>query len=74
MRLLDALATTARQYEAEGLDWAPIDHAWRAARQRHTGAVVATQAGYGMPDFPQAFRLDAQTESLVRKAVGLLEG
>ncbi len=38
------LATTARQYEAEGLDWAPIGHAWRAARQRHTGGVVATRA------------------------------
>jgi DNA-binding SARP family transcriptional activator len=38
------LATTARQYEAEGLDWAPIGHAWRAARQRHTGGHAAMPA------------------------------
>ncbi|MBC7957127.1 MAG: transcriptional regulator [Cytophagales bacterium] len=29
------LAATARQYDAEGQDWAPIGHAWRAAKQRH---------------------------------------
>jgi DNA-binding SARP family transcriptional activator len=29
------LAATARQFEAEGQDWAPIGHAWRAAKQRH---------------------------------------
>ncbi|KQT11658.1 transcriptional regulator [Ramlibacter sp. Leaf400] len=28
------LAATARQYEAEGQDWAPIGHAWRAAKSR----------------------------------------
>lgn len=39
------LAATARQYEAEGLDWAPIGHAWRAARQRHTGGFAATRPG-----------------------------
>ena len=29
------LAATARQYEAEGQDWARIGHAWRAAKLRH---------------------------------------
>jgi DNA-binding SARP family transcriptional activator/TolB-like protein len=29
------LAATSRQYEAEGQDWAPIGHAWRAAKLRH---------------------------------------
>lgn len=29
------LAATARRFEAEGQDWAPIGHAWRAARLRH---------------------------------------
>ena len=29
------LAATARQYDAEGQDWAPIGHAWRAAKLRH---------------------------------------
>jgi DNA-binding SARP family transcriptional activator len=44
------LAATARQYEAEGLDWAPIGHAWRAARQRHTGGAVARMnAGLARP-------------------------
>jgi len=41
-RLLEALA--ARQFEAEGQDWAPIGHAWRAARSRHAGGIaVATR-------------------------------
>ena len=33
------LAATARQYEAEGQDWAPIGHAWRAAKSGHAGGV-----------------------------------
>ncbi len=41
------LAATARQYEAEGLDWAPIGHAWRAARQRHTGPLAMAPANGG---------------------------
>jgi DNA-binding SARP family transcriptional activator/TolB-like protein len=35
------LAAAARQFEAEGQDWAPIGHAWRAARLRHAGGVAA---------------------------------
>jgi DNA-binding SARP family transcriptional activator/TolB-like protein len=35
------LAATARQYEAEGQDWAPIGHAWRAAKARHAGPGTA---------------------------------
>lgn len=43
------LAATARQFEAEGQDWAPIGHAWRSARLRHavpagTGSVVVVPA------------------------------
>jgi DNA-binding SARP family transcriptional activator/TolB-like protein len=34
------LAATARQYEAEGQDWAPIGHAWRAAKSRHAGGLA----------------------------------
>ncbi|MCD6077656.1 MAG: transcriptional regulator [Ramlibacter sp.] len=34
------LAATARQYEAEGRDWAPIGHAWRAAKARHAAGAV----------------------------------
>lgn len=36
------LAAAARQYEAEGLDWAPIGRAWRAARLRHADASAPT--------------------------------
>lgn len=35
------LAATARQYEAEGQDWAPIGRAWRAAKSRHGRAAGA---------------------------------
>lgn len=35
------LAAAARRYEAEGQDWAPIGHAWRAAKQRHAGPSTA---------------------------------
>lgn len=38
------LAATARQYEAEGQDWAPLGHAWRAAKAR-----AAQQAAFAMP-------------------------
>jgi DNA-binding SARP family transcriptional activator len=46
------LAATARQYEAEGLDWAPIGHAWRAARARHAdgGAAPSTVAVPSAPE------------------------
>jgi DNA-binding SARP family transcriptional activator/TolB-like protein len=36
------LVATARQYEAEGQDWAPLGLAWRAAKQRHARPVVMT--------------------------------
>lgn len=42
------LAATARQYDAEGQDWAPIGHAWRAAKQRHaapSGVALILPAG-----------------------------
>ncbi|HET7795416.1 MAG TPA: transcriptional regulator [Rhizobacter sp.] len=34
------LSASARQYEAEGQDWAPIGLAWRAAKQRHAAPSV----------------------------------
>lgn len=45
------LAAIARQYEAEGQDWAPIGHAWRAAKARH--AAGAMQANVLAPS-PEA--------------------
>jgi DNA-binding SARP family transcriptional activator/TolB-like protein len=45
------LAATARQYEAEGQDWAPIGYAWRAAKARHTaGQVTAALAASPMAE------------------------
>jgi DNA-binding SARP family transcriptional activator/TolB-like protein len=35
------LAATARNFEAEGQDWAPIGHAWREARSRHAPRPLA---------------------------------
>jgi DNA-binding SARP family transcriptional activator/TolB-like protein len=46
------LAAVVRRYEAEGQDWAPIGHAWRAAKLRHgrnAGSVIVTGA---MPQIP----------------------
>ena len=38
------LAATARRYESEAQDWAPIGHAWRAAKLRHAGPVLLPAA------------------------------
>lgn len=38
------LAVTARQFEAEAQDWAPLGHAWRAARQRHAPGMSTLSA------------------------------
>ncbi|HSB22860.1 MAG TPA: transcriptional regulator [Burkholderiaceae bacterium] len=35
------LAATARAFESEGQDWAPLGLAWRAAKARHAGLPVA---------------------------------
>lgn len=43
------LAATARQYEAEGQDWAPIGHAWRAAKSRHGSGGAIILAGSMAP-------------------------
>lgn len=79
-RLLDALAATgrlregeehlaqtARRYEAEGQDWAPIGHAWRAARLRHARglpAVAATAAAASSLPEPDARAALAHRASL----------
>ena len=39
------LAATARPFESEGQDWAPLGQAWRAAKSRHAGMPVALSAG-----------------------------
>jgi DNA-binding SARP family transcriptional activator len=36
------LAAAARLFEAESLDWAPLGHAWRAAKSRHAGAAAVS--------------------------------
>ena len=41
------LVATARQYDAEGQDWAPIGHAWRAAKRRYAQPPVAAIARDG---------------------------
>jgi TolB-like protein/DNA-binding SARP family transcriptional activator len=41
------LAATARQYDAEGQDWAPIGHAWRAAKLRRAKLPAAPVASEG---------------------------
>lgn len=64
------LAAAARQYEAEGLDWAPLGHAWRAARLRHAqgaaGAPVAAVATSA--SMPVVVPADAQAPALARRA------
>lgn len=37
----DHLAAAARQFEAEGQDWAPVGLAWRAAKSRHAARAAA---------------------------------
>lgn len=56
------LAATARLFEAEGQDWAPIGHAWRAAR--------LAQAGPGgvLPAAPRSAESSATAESAVPPA------
>lgn len=43
------LAAAARQFEAEGQDWAPIGQAWREARLQHAGGIAVA-----MPPEPLA--------------------
>ncbi|NUZ07342.1 transcriptional regulator [Schlegelella sp. ID0723] len=49
------LSSTARRYELEGQDWAPIGHAWRAAKLRHgrgAGAVPTSRFEAPAPPLP----------------------
>jgi len=39
------LAATVRRFEAEAQDWAPIGHAWRAAKTRYTTVLVSPGSG-----------------------------
>lgn len=49
------LAATARQYEAEGQDWAPIGHALRAAKSRQgSGTIVLADSVAPSPAAPPA--------------------
>jgi len=52
------LAATARLFEGEAQDWAPLGLAWRAAKSRHTGMPVALSVG-------EAFALPSRDESSV---------
>ncbi len=57
------LEAAARQFEAEGLDFAPIRHAWRAARSRQDeSAIVATAAA------PLAAPVDSALAAAPRRA------
>ncbi|TFZ05401.1 transcriptional regulator [Ramlibacter henchirensis] len=62
------LAATARQYEAEGQDWAPIGRAWRAAKSRHAGGsgstVIVTSGAALQPVMPQPNPAVARRASL----------
>lgn len=45
------LAATARQYEAEGQDWAPIGRAWQAAKARQaSGLIVVENLAIALPE------------------------
>ncbi|MEJ5991818.1 transcriptional regulator [Ramlibacter sp. PS3R-8] len=44
------LAAAARQYEAQGQDWAPIGHAWRAAKARHAAGALQAIAVAAAPE------------------------
>ncbi|WP_332826174.1 transcriptional regulator [Ramlibacter sp.] len=44
------LAAAARQHEAEGRDWAPIGHAWRAAKARHAAGAVQAIVPAPLPE------------------------
>jgi DNA-binding SARP family transcriptional activator/TolB-like protein len=58
------LAETARRYEAEGQDWAPIGHAWRAARAGHAGAEPILVGAKPPADTPQESSAAGQRASL----------
>ena len=63
------LAVVARQYEAEGQDWGAIGHAWRAAKQRHSGApgvvtVVTVDVAKPEPEASSASPARARRASL----------
>jgi hypothetical protein len=42
------LAAAARRFEGEGQDWAPIGHAWRAAKARHARPAAAGSLAAGI--------------------------
>jgi TolB-like protein/Tfp pilus assembly protein PilF len=62
------LAAAARQYEAEGLDWAPIGHAWRAAKLRHAGSAGAGPATVVSIESAISTTLVPEPESIARRA------
>ncbi|MEP6792243.1 MAG: transcriptional regulator, partial [Ramlibacter sp.] len=44
------LSAAARQYESEGQDWAPIGHAWRAAKSQQAGPSAQPQQPAPVPE------------------------
>ncbi|MBA2963845.1 transcriptional regulator [Ramlibacter sp. MAH-25] len=71
----DHLAAVARQFEAEGQDWAPIGHAWRAAKARQArepaGAAIDT-AGALLPAAPPDMATDVATAAARRASLAVL--
>jgi TolB-like protein/DNA-binding SARP family transcriptional activator/Tfp pilus assembly protein PilF len=61
------LAATARQYEAEGQNWAPIGHAWRAAKSRQ-GEASAGAVSMVTPQLVVAPAFEASPPGGARRA------
>jgi DNA-binding SARP family transcriptional activator len=65
------LDASARLFEAEGLDFAPVRHAWRAARARQDGAVLLATVDTP-PAAPIASALDASLVPPRRASVAVM--
>ncbi|HSV36988.1 MAG TPA: transcriptional regulator [Ramlibacter sp.] len=68
------LAAAARRYEAEGQDWAPIGHAWRAAKLRQgrvAGAIVVTETVAPLPAPGNARRASLAVMPFVDRTPGV---
>jgi DNA-binding SARP family transcriptional activator/TolB-like protein/Tfp pilus assembly protein PilF len=62
------VAATARLFEAEAQDWAPIGLAWRAAKSRHSGLPLALHAGEAILSLPADAAAQGTTPALQRRA------
>lgn len=64
------LAATARGFEAEAQDWAPLGLAWRAAKARHTGTPVTLRVDEAFM-LPAAADPAALTPSTVQRRASI---